>query len=47
MSATTADKPATNDANSTPTKEQQKAPAALEEDDEFEDFPAEGTSRYI
>ena len=30
-------------ADNTPTKEQKPA-AALEEDDEFEDFPAEGTS---
>lgn len=28
--------------NSTPLKDQQKPAAALEEDDEFEDFPVEG-----
>jgi 26 proteasome complex subunit DSS1 len=34
---------ASADTNTTPSKEQQKPAAALEEDDEFEDFPAEGT----
>jgi len=42
MSAPSADstKAAANE-NTTPSKEQQKPAAALEEDDEFEDFPAE------
>jgi hypothetical protein len=34
-------------AENTPTKEQQKPTAALEEDDEFEDFPAEGTAATL
>lgn len=39
-SATDASK--SSEASTAPTKEQQKPTAALEEDDEFEDFPAEG-----
>ena len=33
--------------NSDKIKDQQKAAAPLEEDDEFEDFPVEGTSDYL
>lgn len=40
--STAAKAPATDN---TPTKEQ-KPTAALEEDDEFEDFPAEGMDRH-
>lgn len=42
--STTATKVSTTD--NAPTKEQ-KPTAALEEDDEFEDFPAEGMGIYI
>ncbi|KAF2428802.1 hypothetical protein EJ08DRAFT_735377 [Tothia fuscella] len=41
MSAQNAADAKTSETNNTPSKEQQKPTATLEEDDEFEDFPAE------
>ena len=44
MASNAADNKATS--NETPATEQKKPTAALEEDDEFEDFPAEGAHTF-